>query len=82
MSVRVATGCYDGSIAEHPERLQCGLVVVNLTDGRAVAHLHFSSPVDEVFDVQLLPGVRCPFLAGPYADRESGRPLWTVPPSR
>ena len=30
--------------------------------------------------VQLLPGVRCPFLSGPYVDREQGQPLWTVPP--
>jgi uncharacterized protein (TIGR03032 family) len=69
-------------IAERPELLRCGLAVVALADGHAVASLEFSSPVDEVFDVQLLPGVHNPFLAGPYADRERGHPLWTVPPSR
>jgi len=69
-------------IAEHPERLKCGLAVVDLPSGRTVADLEFGPPVDEIFDVQLLPGVRRPFLAGPYADRERGYPLWTVPPSR
>ena len=69
-------------IAAHPERLTCGLAVVDLTTGQTVADLAFASPVDEVFDVQLLRGVRSPFLAGPHADRERGHPLWTVPPSR
>jgi hypothetical protein len=69
-------------VAEHPERLKSGLAVVDLASGQTVAHLEMASPVDEVFDVQLLPGARCPFLSGPYADRESGRPLWTVPPPR
>jgi uncharacterized protein (TIGR03032 family) len=69
-------------IADHPERLKCGLAVVDLARGQTVAGLEFASPVDEIFDVQLLPGVRRPYLAGPYADRERGHPLWTVPPSR
>jgi uncharacterized protein (TIGR03032 family) len=69
-------------VAAHPDRLTCGLAVVDLNAGRVVADLTFTSPVDEIFDVQLLPGVRRPFLAGPYADRECGHPLWTVPPSR
>jgi uncharacterized protein (TIGR03032 family) len=69
-------------IAAHPERLKCGLAVVDLSSGQTVAELEFASPVDEIFDVQLLRGVRRPFLAGPYADRERGHPLWTVPPSR
>jgi uncharacterized protein (TIGR03032 family) len=69
-------------VADRPESLKCGLAVVDLARGGVAAQLEFSSPVDEVFDVQLLPGVRCPFLAGPHADRERGHPLWTVPPSR
>jgi hypothetical protein len=45
-----------------------------------VAHLFFTPPLDELFDVQPLPGVRCPFDSGPYVDREGGEALWTVPP--
>jgi uncharacterized protein (TIGR03032 family) len=69
-------------IAARPERLKCGLAVVDLDRGAAVAHLDFEPPLSELFDVQVLPGVRSPFLAGPFADRERGHPLWTVPPSR
>jgi uncharacterized protein (TIGR03032 family) len=69
-------------VAARPDRLRCGLAVVDLTTGRVEAELEFAPPVDEVFDVQVLPGVRRPFVAGPYADRERGHPLWTVPPSR
>jgi uncharacterized protein (TIGR03032 family) len=67
-------------VTAHPEPLQCGLAAVDLTTGQTVAHLYISSPVDEIFDVQLLPGVRSPILWGPHADREQGHPLWTVPP--
>jgi uncharacterized protein (TIGR03032 family) len=67
-------------ITAHPEALKCGLAAVDLNSGQVVAHLFIAPPVDELFDVQLLPGVRCPFLSGPYVDREKGDPLWTVPP--
>jgi uncharacterized protein (TIGR03032 family) len=69
-------------VAADPGLLRCGLAVVDLGTGRVVADLAFDSPVDEVFDVQLLRDVRRPFLAGPYSDRERGHPLWTIPPSR
>jgi uncharacterized protein (TIGR03032 family) len=68
-------------IAAKRDQLKCGLVVVDLTSGEVVAQVEFASPVDEVFDIQLLPGVRCPFLSGPHVDREKGQPLWTVPPA-
>jgi uncharacterized protein (TIGR03032 family) len=67
-------------ITSHPERLKCGLAVVDLTTGQTIAHLEFASPVDEIFDVQLLLGVRSPLIWGPHADQEQGHPLWTVPP--
>ncbi len=44
---------------------------------------HLASPVtgvEEVFDVQVLPGTISPHISGPWADRDTGRPLWTVPP--
>jgi uncharacterized protein (TIGR03032 family) len=67
-------------IAARRDELKCGLAVVDLGSGQTVAGLEIAPPVDEVFDVQLLPGVRCPFLSGPHVDREQGQPLWTVPP--
>jgi uncharacterized protein (TIGR03032 family) len=67
-------------ITAHPDRLKCGLAAVDLNSGQVVAHLYIDPPADELFDVQLLPGVRRPFLSGPYVDREQGEPLWTVPP--
>jgi uncharacterized protein (TIGR03032 family) len=67
-------------ITAHPDRLKCGLAAVDLNSGQVVAHLFLASPVDELFDVQVLPGIRCPFLSGPHVDREQGDPLWTVPP--
>ena len=36
--------------------------------------------VEEVFDVQVLPGTISPHFPGPRADRDTGRPLRTVPP--
>jgi uncharacterized protein (TIGR03032 family) len=67
-------------IADRPERLTCGLAVVDLKTGQSVARLDFDSPLNELFDVQVLPGVRKPFLSGPHADRERGHPFWTIPP--
>jgi uncharacterized protein (TIGR03032 family) len=67
-------------ITAHPEKLQCGMAAVDLKTGQTIAHLHITSPVDEIFDIQLLIGVRSPILWGPHGDREMGHPLWTVPP--
>jgi uncharacterized protein (TIGR03032 family) len=67
-------------ITAQADRLQCGLAVVDVSSGQVIAHLFIAAPVDELFDVQLLPGVRCPFLSGPYVDREQRDWLWTVPP--
>jgi uncharacterized protein (TIGR03032 family) len=64
--------------ARRPE-LKCGVGVVDLTSGRLVAHLEFVTGVEEIFDVQVVPGVRCPALSGPYADLDAGGPIWTVP---
>jgi len=69
-------------VTTNPDRLKCGLAVVDLNTGQMVAHLDIATPVDEIFDVQLLPGIRCPFIAGPHVDRDLGHPVWTLPPSR
>jgi hypothetical protein len=66
-------------IAERRPELKCGVGVVDLTTGRLVAHLEFVTGVEEIFDVQVVPGARCPALSGPYPGLDSAKPIWTVP---
>jgi uncharacterized protein (TIGR03032 family) len=66
-------------IADRLASLKCGIAVVSLATGRVVAQLHFLTGIDELFDVQLLPGVRRPYLSGPMAERDAGPPPWTIP---
>jgi uncharacterized protein (TIGR03032 family) len=68
-------------IVERREQLQCGLAIVDMQTGQAIAHLHFTTGVQEIFDVQLLPGITFPYISGPRADRDVGQPFWTVPPT-
>jgi uncharacterized protein (TIGR03032 family) len=70
----------DVPIVTHRDRLQCGLVVVDLRSGATVGSLTFLSGVEEIFDVQVLPGITFPYISGPWAERDTGQPLWTVPP--
>ena len=51
-------------IAGRPGGLKCGVWVVDLTIGAAVAFLEFQAGVEEIFDVQVLPGVRFPAVVG------------------
>jgi uncharacterized protein (TIGR03032 family) len=78
-----ATSTLEGvPIAAHPERTRCGFAVVDLRTDQVVAFFEFTSGIDELFDIQVLPGIVSPFFSGPLADRESGQPIWTVAPSR
>jgi uncharacterized protein (TIGR03032 family) len=59
------TSAMDGvPLAERSERLKCGVAVVDLRSGRVDALLEFLTAVEEVFDVQLLPGLRFPEVIG------------------
>jgi uncharacterized protein (TIGR03032 family) len=69
------------SIVARRDGLKCGLVAVDLQTGELIAHLEFHTGVEEIFDVQVLPGITFPFVSGPWAVRDTGQPLWTVPPS-
>ena len=69
-------------IAERRAELKCGIAVVDLRTGRLAARLEFVSGVEEIFDVQLLPGVRSPALSGPYPALDGTPPIWTVPTAR
>jgi uncharacterized protein (TIGR03032 family) len=67
-------------IAARRDELRCGLWVVDLRTGTVAAHMEFSTGVEEIFDVQVLPGIVFPYVSGPWAERDTGQPLWTVPP--
>jgi uncharacterized protein (TIGR03032 family) len=69
-------------VAERSEHVKCGCKVVDLRTGQMVASLDFTSGIDELFDVQVLPGIIAPFVSGPFADRGPDGPIWSVPPSR
>ncbi len=68
-------------IVERREQLQCGLAVVDSKTGSLAASLEFRTGVEEIFDVQVLPGITSPYVSGPAAERDTGQPLWTVPPA-
>ncbi len=67
--------------ARYPE-LKCGCAVVDLQTGQAVAYFGFTCGIDELFDIQVLPGVSSPFVSGPFADQSGESPVWIMPPSR
>jgi hypothetical protein len=60
-----ATSAMDGvPLAERREQLKCGVAVVDLRSSQSIALLEFQTAVEEIFDVQLLPGLRFPEVVG------------------
>ena len=60
-----ATSAIDGvPLAERRDQLKCGIAVVNLVTCRLCAMLEFQTAVEEIFDVQLLGGIRYPEVMG------------------
>jgi uncharacterized protein (TIGR03032 family) len=66
-------------IAERREELRCGVGIVDLRTGRLVAHLEFQSGLEEIFAVQVLPGMRSPALSGPYPELDGVPTIWSAP---
>jgi uncharacterized protein (TIGR03032 family) len=62
-------------IVARRDQLQCGLKVVEVQTGTTVAHLEFRTGVEEIFDVQVLPGITFPYISGPGAEQDTGQPL-------
>jgi uncharacterized protein (TIGR03032 family) len=59
------TAIFGGApIAEYHDQLKCGVGVIELSTGNTVATLQFDNGVEEIFDVQAAPGVRCPSFGG------------------
>jgi uncharacterized protein (TIGR03032 family) len=63
-------------IAAFHDQLKCGVGVIDLDTGNTVATLQFDNGVEEIFDVQTLPGVRCPSFGSSPSD---GDEVWLLP---
>jgi uncharacterized protein (TIGR03032 family) len=66
-------------IAEFHDQLKCGVGVVELATGRTVATLEFTSGLEEIFDVQVVPGARRVALGNAPG---TGEEIWVVPQPR
>jgi len=74
-----ATSAMDGvPLAERREQLKCGVAVVDLRRGQVIALLEFQTAVEEIFDVQLLPGLRFPEIMG--FQKETLHHTFIIPP--
>lgn len=59
------TSAMDGvPLAERRDELKCGVAIVDLQAGRTIGLLEFQTAVEEIFDVQILPGLRFPEVLG------------------
>jgi hypothetical protein len=73
------TSAMDGvPLADRREQLKCGVAVVDLRSGQVIASLEFQTAVEEIFDVQLLPGLRFPEVIG--FQQETIQHTFVVPP--
>ncbi|MDZ4781696.1 MAG: TIGR03032 family protein [Planctomycetia bacterium] len=73
------TSAMDGvPLAEKRDQLKCGIGVIDLSRGTMVAILEFQTAVEEIFDVQLLPGVRFPEVMG--FQKDSLQHTFIIPP--
>jgi uncharacterized protein (TIGR03032 family) len=71
------TAIFGGApIAAYHDQLKCGVGVIQLSTGRTLATLQFPDTVEEIFDVQVVPGARCPTFGGSAAD---GDEVWLLP---
>lgn len=66
-------------IAEYRDELRCGVGVVDLVTGRTVAVFQFLSGVTEIFAVEAVQGIACPYVAGASLDGRE-HDVWIVPP--
>ena len=74
------TSAMDGvPLAERREQLKCGVAAVDLRSGQVHALLEFQSAVEEIFDVQLLPGLRFPEVIG--FQQETIQHTFVIPPA-
>ena len=73
------TSAMDGvPLAERRGELQCGVAAIDVRTGRIIGSVEFQSAVEEIFDVQLLPGVRFPEVVG--FQKDDVHHTFVVPP--
>jgi uncharacterized protein (TIGR03032 family) len=65
-------------LAERRGELKCGVAVIDLRSGGIAAMLEFQTAVEEIFDVQLLNGVRFPEVIG--FQKDTIQHTFIVPP--
>jgi uncharacterized protein (TIGR03032 family) len=71
------TAIFGGApIAAYHDQLKCGVGVIDLRTGSTVATLQFANGVEEIFDVQIVPGARCPTFGGSPGDPDH---VWLLP---
>jgi len=68
----------DDRLAEKDAESRCGIMVIDLESGNIAHWLQIEGIITELYDVQVLPGVRCPMSLGLKTDEI--RRLITVPP--
>jgi uncharacterized protein (TIGR03032 family) len=75
------TSAMDGvPLAERRNELKCGVAVVDVRAGRVIALLEFQTAVEEIFDVQVLAGLRFPEVVG--FQKEAVQHTFIVPRER
>lgn len=71
------TAIFGGApIAAYHDQLKCGVGVIELSTGNTIATLQFVNGVEEVFDVQTVPGTRCPTFGGSPGNEDE---CWLLP---
>ena len=74
------TSAMDGvPLSNQREQLKCGVAAVDLRTGQVIALLEFQTAVEEIFDVQLLPGLHFPEVIG--FQQETILHTFVVPPA-
>jgi uncharacterized protein (TIGR03032 family) len=74
------TSAMDGvPIAEHRDELKCGVALLDLRRGACIGMLDFQTAIEEIFDVQILSGLRSPEIIG--FQKETVDHTFIVPPA-
>ena len=55
----------DGELSSRDAEPWCGVLIVNLANGDIVEWVKLDGLITELFDVAVMPGVRCPMAIGP-----------------
>ena len=66
-------------IGEKPDGLRCGVAVIDMESGRAVAWFEFKNGVEEIFAVEAIPGAYPLHLHSPNLEGDDNE-LWIIPP--